>query len=59
MSAAYVTRFVENQLYAIEPLDVSTFAGAATGMFIVAGLAALVAARRAITTDPFAVLRQE
>jgi predicted permease len=59
IAAAYLTRFVENQLYAIEPLDVSTFAGAAVGMFIVAGLAALVAARRAITSNPFTVLRQE
>jgi len=56
---AYLTRFVESQLYAIEPLDVPTFAGAAFVMLSAAALAAYVPAWRAVRSDPMASLRYE
>ncbi|MPY89738.1 MAG: FtsX-like permease family protein [Luteitalea sp.] len=58
-AGAYLTRFVESQLYAIEPLDVPTFVGAAVLMLVVAGVAAYVPARRAARTDPMTALRYE
>jgi putative ABC transport system permease protein len=59
LAAVYLTRFIENMLYAVEPFDVPTFAGAALGIFIVAGVAAFIPARRAATTDPCVALRQD
>jgi ABC-type antimicrobial peptide transport system permease subunit len=56
---AYVTRFVESQLYAIEPLDVPTFAAAAVVMLAAAAVAAYVPAWRAVRNDPVASLRDE
>jgi predicted permease len=56
---AYLTRFVESQLYAIEPLDVPTFVGAAFVMLSAAALAAYVPAWRAVRSDPMASLRYE
>lgn len=58
-TGAYLTRFVESQLYAIEPLDVPTFVGAALLMLVVAGVAAYVPARHAARTDPMTALRYE
>lgn len=57
--AVYLMRFVERQLYAIEPLDVPTFAGAAILMILTAGVAAYCAARRAANADPMTALRYE
>jgi ABC-type lipoprotein release transport system permease subunit len=59
LTAAYLTRFVESQLYAVEPLDVPTFTGAAVGMFVVAGLAALLPSRRAVRVNPCDLLRHD
>ena len=59
MAGAYLTRFVESQLYAIRPLDLPTFGGAAIVMLIAAGLAAYVPARRAVRADPMTALRYE
>lgn len=59
IAGAYLTRFIESQLYAIEPLDVPTFAGAALVMMLMAGVAAYVPARRAVQTDPMTALRHE
>jgi putative ABC transport system permease protein len=59
LTAAYLTRFVESQLYAVQPLDIPTFAGAAVGMFVVAGLAALVPSRRAAGINPCVLLRHD
>jgi predicted permease len=58
-AGAYLTRFVESQLYAVEPLDGPTFIGAAVLMLAVAGVAACLPARRAARTDPMSVLRYE
>jgi putative ABC transport system permease protein len=58
-AGAYLTRFVEGQLYAIEPLDAPTFIGAALLMLAAAALAAFVPARRAVRIDPMSALRHE
>jgi len=57
--AVYLMRFVERQLYAIDPLDVPTFAGAAILMIVTAGVAAYCPARRAAHADPMTALRYE
>jgi ABC-type antimicrobial peptide transport system permease subunit len=59
MTAAYVTRFVQSQLEGVQPVDLPIFAGTAIGMFVVAGVAALIPARHAMTADPGIVLRHE
>ncbi len=59
MAGAYLTRFVASQLYAIRPLDLPTFAGAAIVMLVAAGVAAYVPARRAVRADPMTTLRYE
>jgi putative ABC transport system permease protein len=56
---AYATRFIESQLYAIEPLDVPTFVAAAGVMLAAAAVAAYVPAWRAVRSDPVAALRDE
>jgi putative ABC transport system permease protein len=58
-AGALLTRFVESQLYAIEPLDRPTFAAAACAMLLAAGAAAYVPARRAVSHDPIAALRDQ
>jgi putative ABC transport system permease protein len=58
-AGAYLTRFIEGQLYAIEPLDRPTFIGAALLMLAAAALAAFVPARRAVRIDPMSALRNE
>ncbi|HJU75603.1 MAG TPA: ABC transporter permease, partial [Gemmatimonadaceae bacterium] len=58
-AAAYLTRFVESQLYAIAPLDLPTFATAAIVMLLAAACAAYVPARAAAHADPMQSLRYE
>ncbi|MEX2304026.1 MAG: ABC transporter permease [Bryobacterales bacterium] len=58
-AAVYLTRFVESQLYAVEPLDPLTFLGAAGVMLAVAGLASYIPARRAARVDPMVALRHD
>jgi putative ABC transport system permease protein len=58
-AAAYLTRFVETQLYAVEPLDAPTFIGAAAVMLLVSLLAAAVPTQRAAAVAPMSVLREE
>jgi putative ABC transport system permease protein len=58
-SSIWLTRFVENQLYAIGPFDGPTFAGAAIAMLTAATIAAYIPARRAVRTDPMTSLRCE
>jgi putative ABC transport system permease protein len=55
--AAYAARFVEKQLYAVSPLDLTTFVGAAVVMAIVAAVAATIPARLAARADPATALR--
>jgi putative ABC transport system permease protein len=59
LTGAYVTRFVEGELYGVEPLDVPTFVIAAAAMLVSAAVAAYVPARRAIAADPMVSLRYE
>jgi putative ABC transport system permease protein len=59
LAALYLTRFVESQLYGIERLDLPTFLGAGAVMFVVAGLAAYLPARRAGFVNPMTILRHE
>jgi ABC-type antimicrobial peptide transport system permease subunit len=56
---ASLTRAIEHQLYAIEPVDVPTFAGVALLMFVTAAAAAYFPARRAVHADPMTALRDE
>ena len=58
-AAAYLTRFIESELYAIEPLDLPTFAGAAIIMLLAAACAAYIPARTAAHADPMQSLRYE
>jgi len=55
----YLARFIASQLYATDPWDVPTFAGAATLMIVTAALAAYYPARRAVCADPMTALRDE
>ena len=55
--AAFLTRFIESQLYAVRPLDAPTFLGAAAATLIVAGMAAAIPARQAVRIDPMTALR--
>lgn len=59
LAAAYLTRFVAEQLYAVEPLDPPTFIGAAVLMVLVAGAASAIPARRAVRLDPMTALRSD
>jgi predicted permease len=59
VAAAYLTRFVESQLYAIGRFDPTSFGGAAALLLLAASLAAFLPARRSVTVDPIAALREE
>jgi ABC-type antimicrobial peptide transport system permease subunit len=60
LAAAWVaTRFIETQLFGIQPTDLLTMALAALGIGVVAGLAGYVPARRATGIDPMRALRWE
>jgi putative ABC transport system permease protein len=50
-------RLIAGLLYGVEPLDPPTVAGAALALLAVAGLAALLPARRAAAVDPVRALR--
>ncbi len=58
-AAAGLGRFVETQLYSVQPLDVVSFAITAGIMIVTALVASLVPALRALRVDPITALRGE
>ncbi len=58
-AAAALARLMRGMLYQIDPADPVTFASVAALVLIVATLAALVPARRAMRVDPMIALRHE
>jgi predicted permease len=58
-AAAGLARLMRGVLYQIDPIDPATFASVAALVLIVATLAALVPARRAMRVDPMIALRHE
>ena len=59
IAAFAVTRFVQTQLFGVEPTDLFTLAAASLGIAAVTMLAGYVPARRATTIDPMRALRWE
>jgi len=58
MAAAGLGRFVETQLYSVQPLDIVSFAATGGVMIATALIASLVPALRALRVDPVTALRQ-
>jgi putative ABC transport system permease protein len=54
-----LTRLMESLLYGVKPVDAISFFGVAAILLMVALLAVFVPARRAISLDPVAALRNE
>ena len=59
LAAVALGRFVENQLYSVQPLDIMSFAATAGIMILTAFIASLVPALRALRVDPISALRGE
>jgi putative ABC transport system permease protein len=59
VAAAAVTRFLEGQLFEVEPLDPAAMVMAVASLTLVAGLAHLTPIRRALRVDPTVALRQD
>ena len=59
LAAAALGRFVENQLYSVQPLDIASFALTAGVMISTALVASLAPAMRALRVDPMTALRGE
>jgi ABC-type antimicrobial peptide transport system permease subunit len=55
--AAGLTRLIEAQLYAVQPMDWMSFAGTAAVMLTAAMLASVAPAIKALRMDPIAALR--
>ena len=58
-AAAGLTRFLENLLFGVEPLDLSTFAAVCFVLLATALLASYLPARRTANVDPMTALRHE
>lgn len=58
IAAAALGRFVETQLYSVQPLDIVSFAVTGGVMISTALIASLVPALRALRVDPVSALRQ-
>jgi ABC-type antimicrobial peptide transport system permease subunit len=58
-AALFAIRLFSTQLFGIQPGEWRVFAGAVAIVFAVAAVAAFVPVRRAVGTDPLAVLRHE
>ena len=59
VAAAVLGRFVETQLYAVQPLDIVSFAATAGVMIATAFVASVVPALRTLRIDPINALRGE
>jgi ABC-type lipoprotein release transport system permease subunit len=59
VAALALTRWMKTLLFGIEPTDLTTFAGIALLLALVALLACVIPARRAARVDPMTALRQE
>jgi predicted permease len=59
LAAAVLGRFVETQLYAVQPLDIVSFAATAGVMILTAFIASVIPALRALRIDPINALRGE
>jgi putative ABC transport system permease protein len=59
LSALGVTRLMSSLLFGVGPADISTFVAASALLLVVALVACLVPARRGVSTQPAAVLRNE
>ena len=55
--AAGLTRFIETQLYAVQPMDWMSFGGTAAVMLTAAVVASLAPALKALRLDPIVALR--
>jgi predicted permease len=54
-----LTRFLANELYGVTATDPATFIEVSLGLVVVAVLASLIPARRAVSVDPTVALRHE
>jgi putative ABC transport system permease protein len=59
VAASIATRFLQGQLFQVEPLDAGAVAGAILTLGIVATIAHLLPIRRALRVDPTIALRQD
>jgi putative ABC transport system permease protein len=57
--AAIGTRFMQSLLFGVEPLDAISFVSAPAILLVVAAIACLLPARRAVATDPTVALKTE
>jgi ABC-type antimicrobial peptide transport system permease subunit len=57
--AAGLTRLLENQLYGVKPLDLTTFLSVSLGVGLVSLGACYIPARRATRVDPMIALRND
>lgn len=56
---AYLTRFIESQMYSVQVSNTRTIAGVAIAVMVTAAAGAYYPARRAVNADPMHVLRDE